>query len=123
MWTWLACCALRQAARTSKARLSSEPDWFPVSVASTVRVAMERFGKWMPTRFVNAFDRLVMEVDGFRHDDPPCYHVPMEVLDLRSARHEGAAPCGAARRAASERHLHNGALAVALASAPLTRKR
>jgi hypothetical protein len=63
MWTWLACCALRQAARTSKAHLSSEPDWFPVSVASTVHVAMERFGKWMPTRFENAFDRLVMEVD------------------------------------------------------------
>jgi hypothetical protein len=63
--------------------LSPDSDRFPVSVASTVRVAMERFGEADAHEVESAFDGLVMEVDGFRHDDPPCYHVPMEVLGLR----------------------------------------
>jgi len=56
------------------------PDMLPVPVATVVGVAVERFGPADAHDIEVRFDVLVADFGGFRHGEPPCYHVPPEAI-------------------------------------------
>jgi hypothetical protein len=55
-------------------------DKFPVRVGAVLDVAAERFGAGDSHDLETHFDRLVMDVGGVRHGDPPWYHLPQTLL-------------------------------------------
>lgn len=59
-----------------------DPDLFPIPVGPAVARARSWFGDGEPDRVEHVLDDCVMGVGGRRHEDPPCYHVPVSALGL-----------------------------------------
>ena len=55
-------------------------DKFPVRVGAVSEVAMEWFDAGDSHALEAHFDRLVMDIGGVRHGDPPWYHLPLTLL-------------------------------------------
>jgi len=68
--------------KEGQAYVSPWPDLFPVPVEPTVTRAIERFGEAERHDVEHVFDELMLQAGGKRHDDPPCYHVPLSNLGL-----------------------------------------
>jgi hypothetical protein len=59
---------------------SPDPEMFPVLVESVVATAVAWFGEADPHDVEAAFDALVIQLGGIRHDDPPHYGLPLAMI-------------------------------------------
>lgn len=62
---------------------SPDPSKMALPVATVVAIAMERFGRVDAHNVEVAFDTLVIDLGGTRHDEPPYYGVPLSALGVK----------------------------------------
>jgi hypothetical protein len=59
---------------------SPDPGKMALPVATVVAIATERFGHTDTHDIEVAFDTLVIDLGGTRHDEPPYYGIPLPAL-------------------------------------------